>query len=486
MLLSKLLEGVQVKNYIDKKDVDIKSICLSTKDVKNDCLFFCLSGTQFDGHEFAEIAKQKGAKAIICERPLETDITQIVVEDSRIAMALIASNFYDNPTKKFKLIGITGTNGKTTTTYYIKNILEKAGFKVGVIGTIGTVIGDEKYPATLTTPDPIELYKIFNEMAKKNAQYVVMEVSAHAIYWNKIFGIKFDVGVLTNITQDHLDFFETFDKYKKVKQSFLNSEHCKNVVVNIDDEAGRELALSDEKVFSYGLHNPCDVFAFDYSFSFSGTEYGLNMFDDVEIIKTTQIGKFNLYNALCAATVCKVLGIDKKHIINGLETLSSVAGRINVLNLGGGKIAIIDYAHTPDGLKNILQTVREVCSGKVVSLFGCGGNRDKTKRSIMGEISAFFADYTIITSDNPRFENPQDIICEIENGVKKLTQKYICIEDRKKAINYGLKMLKENDCLVVCGKGAENYIDACGVKTYYSDYETIEKENKKIKEQQVD
>ena len=486
MKLNQILKDIEILNIIGNTNIEIENLCCDTKDVTQNSLFFCLNGSEFDGHDFAETAKQKGAVAVVCERPLSVDVTQIVVKNSRRAMSFIASNFYDNPKNKLKIIGITGTNGKTTTSYYIASILKEAGFKVGVIGTIGVVVDGVKFRATLTTPDPIKLHEIFSKMVSSGVEYVVMEVSAHAIKLEKLLGIKFEVGVLTNITQDHLDYFKTFEEYKKTKQSFFSPKYCKNFVLNVDDESGKDLVLKNQQnTFSYGLLNPCDVFAFDYKFSLSGTTYNLNLFDEMMKVKTTQIGKFNLYNELATATVCKVLKIKTKTILKGLEKLESVLGRFNVINLGNQKIAVVDYAHTPDGLKNILLAVREVTNKNIISVFGCGGNRDSLKRPIMGEISAKLSDFTIITSDNPRFENPNEIIKQIENGVKQFTQNYLCIENRIDAIFCALKMLNEGDCVVICGKGAEDYLDINGVKYPYSDYETIESENKKIKEQEI-
>lgn len=486
MLLKELIKNVDVKNIIDEKQINVTSLCCDEKDVKDGSMFFCLIGSLVDGHQFAYKAKQKGACVIVCEKPLDVDITQVVVEDSRKAMAIMAANFYHNPQQKFKLVGITGTNGKTTTTHYVKTILESAGYKVGIIGTLGAFVDNQKWESNLTTPDPIKLYEIFSIMAKYNVQFVIMEVSAHAIYWNKIWGLKFEVGALTNITQDHLDFFDNFEAYKQTKQKFLTENFCKNIVVNADDQSGKELMLKNCEVIFYGITSPSDAFIFDYEFSFSGTKYALNLFDDVFLIEAKHIGKFNLYNALCAATICKLLGLLVSQIVTGLKQLTSVDGRFNVINLGNQKTVILDYAHTPDGLKNILLSVKEITDGKVVSLFGCGGNRDKTKRQIMGEISGTLADFTIITSDNPRFEKPMDIIGEIEKGVKKAGVNYVCIEDRTAAIGYGLSILKSGDALVVCGKGAENYIEKMGAKIYYSDKETILSENKKLKEKKVD
>ena len=486
MRINELIKNMEITRIIDEKEVEIQNLCCDEKDVKEGSLFFCLVGLNVDGHEFAYFAKQKGAKAIVCEKAIDVDIMQIVVKDSRKAMAVMSANFYKNPQNNFKLVGITGTNGKTTTTHFIKTILNEAGYKVGVIGTIGIFIGDKKFPTNLTTPDPIKLFEIFSLMAQNNVQYVVMEVSAHAIYWNKIYGLKFDVGALTNITQDHLDFFSNFEFYKQTKLKFLTSNFCNNIAINVDDECGKEIALKDNSVVTYGINAPSDAFIFDYEFSFSGTKYYINLFDEIFCIEAKHIGKFNLYNALCAGVMCKLLGIETENIVCGLKKLSFVDGRFNVIDLGDGKTCILDYAHTPDGIKNILKSTKEITKGKIISLFGCGGNRDKTKRGIMGEISGNLADFTIITSDNPRFEKPIDIICDIESGIKKVSSNYICIEDRVTAINYGLSLLKMDDVLVVSGKGAENYIDQNGLKIYYSDLETILNENKKIGEKKVD
>lgn len=476
MKIETILKNVEMKRIIGKlNNQNISHLSCSTKDIKKNSLFFCLSGTEFDGHDFADIAVKRGAIILVCERPLDCDITQIIVEDSRIAMSIMASNFFGNPREKLKLIGITGTNGKTTTTYMIQSILKSAGKKVGVIGTIGIVINETKLPAKLTTPDPIELHSIFLEMVKQKVEYVVMEVSAHAIYLNKMFNIICDVGVLTNITEDHLDFFNTFDIYKKTKQSFIAKKFCKKAVINSDDKYFNEtLSLTDlDEIYSYGLKNPSDVFAFDYNFSTFGTHYFLNLFDEICELKTKQLGKFNLYNAICSATVCKLFNIDTKDIVCGLENLKNVLGRFDVKKIKD-KTVIIDYAHTPDGLKNILLSTKDITTGKVVCVFGCGGNREKQKRSIMGEISAKLADYVVITTDNPRFENPSDIIFEIEQGVKKYTKNYLCIENRREAIFYALSLLKKDDVCVIAGKGAEDYIEIKGVRYPYSDYDVCE------------
>ena len=487
MKIENIIGKEKVKRLVgDFSKIDIQNLSCDTKTVSENTLFFCLKGGTVDGHDFAYEAQKNGACALVTEKPLDIDLPQVVVPSSRHSMAVMAGNFYGNPREKLNLIGVTGTNGKTTTTYMLQSILQSAGHKVGVIGTIGVVIDDVTLPASLTTPDPIELHRIFADMVKNDVDSVVMEVSAHAIALDKMAGIICDVGILTNVTQDHIDFFKTFDNYAKTKQKFITPEFCKQGVVNIDDKVGKNIKLknlesnSEFKVFSFGMKNPCDVFAVEPKYSVTGTEYCINLFDNIYPIKTKLIGQFNLLNALGAATACKVIGIEDKAIVQGLKDMDFVAGRFNVIDLGENKSAILDYAHTPDGLMNILSSVKMITNGKIISVFGCGGNRDALKRPIMGKISAELADFTIITSDNPRLEPPMDIITQIESGVKEITSDYLCIENRKDAIKQALKMLKPNDVAVISGKGAENYLDMNGIKYPYSDQEAILSANKEI------
>ena len=491
MEISDILKKQKVVKTIGEiKDLDIQKLACDTKNVSKSSLFFCLKGNVVDGHDFAQTAVDKGAVALVVEHPLDVDIPQIVVENTRGAMSVMAGNFYGNPRDKLKLIGVTGTNGKTTTTYILQSILKTAGYKVGVIGTIGVVIDDIDLPAQLTTPDPIELHAIFAQMVNKKVDYVVMEVSAHAIALDKMAGIICDVGILTNITQDHIDFFKTFDNYRKTKLSFISPEYCKQGVINIDDENCKKFVLhhladkSKFRICTYGLNNPSDVFALDYCFELSGTHYFLNLFDEISEVRTDLIGQFNLYNALGAGTACRLMGIKSEDIVKGLQTMQSVAGRFNVIDLGGGRSAILDYAHTPDGLSNILTSVRQITNGKVISVFGCGGNRDAVKRPIMGGISNSLADFTVITSDNPRLEEPSEIIRQVEEGAKEVNGNYLCVENRVEAIHYALSLLKSGDVAVISGKGAENYLDIGGVKYPYSDLETIKNENNKIQKEQ--
>ena len=490
MKVSKIFNGIDYR-AIGDVDFDITNLACDTNKVQKGGAFFCIKGNTVDGHTFADTAVSKGAKLLVCEHPLDLDIPQVVVEDTRVAMAKGAGNFFGNPRDKLKIIGVTGTNGKTTTTYMIQSILQDAGHKVGVIGTIGIVIDKIKKPALLTTPDPIEFHSILADMVKASVDTVVMEVSAHAIALHKMAGVICDIGILTNVTQDHLDFFKTFENYAKTKRAFISPDFCKIGVVNIDDAVGKNIVLNKERlannfdVVTFGLQNPCDVFSPEYKFSLKGTDYVINLFDDVRTINTKLIGKFNLYNAFGAATACSLMGVKVDDIVKGLDDMDFVPGRFNVINLPNGTTAIIDYAHTPDGLLNILSAVRNVTENKVVSVFGCGGNRDTGKRPIMGQISGENADFSIVTSDNPRLEKPEDIISQIEVGISEVTQKYLCITDRRTAIRYALGILNQGDVAVISGKGAEDYMDANGIKYPYNDTDTVMEEYQNISQNEA-
>lgn len=480
MKLSQILQDIECSTH-SFWDVKIQHITNKTAEVMPNSLYFCIKGQNIDGHTLVNLAIQAGAVAIVVDHILDNiNIPQIVVRDVRVAMGQMASNFYHNPRNKFKLIGCTGTNGKTTTTYMLKSILETAGYKVGLIGTICNMIGDQKFESNLTTPDPIELHKIFAKMAKAKVNYVVMEVSAHAIYLNKMAGVVCDVGILTNITQDHLDFFETFENYRDTKLRFLTDEFCKIKVANIDDESIQKFVLSKKEgsIATFGLKNPSDCFATRITYSMLGTSYVINLDDDLRAVNSRLIGEFNLYNALGAGLACLKLGIETSAISLGLSTCDFVSGRCNIIPLKNGAFAVVDYAHTPDGLANILQSIRKVSNGRIYSLFGCGGNRDTTKRKIMGEISGKLADYTVITSDNPRLEEPNAIISQIEEGVKLVTQNYCCIQNRKEAILSTINNLSPHDVLVIAGKGAEDYMDIAGEKIHYSDFEVLQEVKK--------
>lgn len=474
MLLKELLENVKIKQIIGSENIDISAITIDSKKVQKNNFFICLKGENFDGHECVCEAEKFGAVAVIVERKLDTDLTQIIVDDARAAMSKLAANFYDNPSKNMKIVGVTGTNGKTTVTHIIKHILESSGKKVGLIGTLGVFFGKTFYEPTLTTPDPIELHKILKEMYDYGIDYVVMEVSAHAIDLKKIDDIRFEVGVFTNLTQDHLDYFKDMQTYKSVKTSFFENSRCKYSVINSDDEVGRQLISNIySDCLSYGIDNPSDVFAINIKEKISGATFVMNLFDSVYKINSKLIGKFNVSNMLAAAVTAGILGINQKIIANAISEFTGVDGRLEKVVSDSGINVFIDYAHTPDGLKNSLNALKNVTDGNLFCVFGCGGNRDDTKRPLMGEISGNIADFSVITSDNPRYEEPMDIIRQIESGILKVTKEYVIVQKREKAIEYALKKLKNGDTMLVAGKGAEKFQEILGIKHNYNDKDFI-------------
>lgn len=456
----------------DYGKIEIEGLAFCDKEVSKNYLYFCLSGANSDGHNYAESAIEYGAVALVVERRLDLDIPQIVVENARSVMSFCASAFYDNPHKKLKMVAITGTNGKTTTSYYVREILLAANKKVGVIGTNAIMIGEKRIEATLTTPDCIELQRTLKEMVDAKIEYVVMEASAHALALNKLDGIMFDVAAFTNLSQDHLDFFGDMEKYFLAKQRLFT--RCRFAIINIDDEYGIRLAKSSIVPYAgFGCYNPADVFAMDFSQTVNGLSYILNASDDIAAISSKLTGKFNMYNSLCAAAIAKALNISIRDISKGIRNLVSVDGRYNIIQTPKGSV-VIDFAHTEDGLRNVLLSTQELTKNKIITVFGCGGNRDSTKRPIMGSVAGQLSDFCIITSDNPRYEKADEIMSEIELGFKKIGKNNYTLEpDRKKAIEIGYNMLRKGDVLIIAGKGAENYQEIKGVKYPYSDKEFI-------------
>lgn len=472
MLLEKLIKDLDKIEIVGNKDIDITEIVINSNSAVKDCLFVCLTGGNFDGHNYLTQAEKYGAKAVIVERKVDTHLTQIVVENARKALAIVSRAFYNYPDKDIKLIGVIGTNGKTTTSHLIYKILKNADKKVGLIGTLGTYYDEKYYEPSLTTPDPIELFKILDDMRKCSIDIVVMEVSAHAIYWDKVYGMKFEMAIFTNFSLDHLDFFNDLDNYKQTKLKFFKENNCKYVVTNSDDQVGREIISLKKKVITYGLDNPSDVFALDVNYSDRYSNFIINLFDCIYNVKLNLIGEFNVYNALASCTACALLGEKTESIIKGLETVKGVDGRLEKV-LDNGVQVFIDYAHTPDGLEKALKTLKTVCKNRLICVFGCGGNRDVSKRKVMGEISGKLADFTVITSDNPRYEEPMDIICEIEKGVLTVTKKYVIVQDRKEGIKYALNYAKKDDIVLIAGKGSEKYQEIFGIKKMYNDKDTV-------------
>lgn len=481
MQLAELIHGTNFKQIIGSPRREVHDLTNHSQNAHNDSVYFALVGTQTDGHDYIPQAVERGCKCFVVETPqsgLPTDCVQVVAENARQYMAVLASKFYNEPQKQLKLLGVTGTNGKTTTTYMLQGILEKAGYKVGVIGTNGAKMGKRVLWSGLTTPDPIDLFCILRTMADAGVEVVAMEVSAHALDLHKIYGLQFDVAIFTNLTQDHLDYFHTMENYGKAKEKLFTKEYAKVGVVNIDSPFGKYLDDTCEiPMITTSMHTAAHVQGSAVEVlpsakqKFTATISGMPL-----AITLPMLGEYNQMNALGALAATSILGVPLQYAQEGLEHMPNVEGRFDAINLGDHGLAIIDYAHTPDGLQNILESVRGFCKGSVISVFGCGGNRDAGKRPIMGEISARYADFTVLTSDNPRYENPADIVLQIEEGMQNVgAQNYAKRLDRQEAISLAVRLAKKDDVVVISGKGAENYIDAMGKKTPYSDYESVEK-----------
>ena len=473
MKLGELLQNIEYKDFFGDAQTQITGVCADSQKVKSGDLFLCYQGKECDSHNFAEEAKTRGAVALICEKKLNCDIPQIVVADGRAAVASAARAFYGFADKKLKLVGITGTNGKTTTTYMLESIFKAAGKKAGIIGTLGISYGDKFISPELTTPDPIYLHSVFADMVKCGVEYVFMEVSAHAIYFNKIAGLKFEVGIMTNCTQDHLDFFGNMRDYAECKKSFFKENRCAYSVVNSDDKVGVEILSGTKNSLSFGLKNPADIFAVDIEEKINGTSFVINLFDELYDIRLNMPALHNVYNAMCASACAKILGVETAKIAEGLSKLKGVTGRLERVAKYNGADIFVDFAHTPDGLEKSLQALKKLCKGNLFCLFGCGGNRDKTKRPIMGRIAAENSDFCIITSDNPRYEDPYEIISEIEAGIKPLNKKYVTVTERETATEYAINLLEKGDILLVAGKGGEYYQEIMGIKHSYNDASVI-------------
>ncbi len=479
MKLKDLLNNIEYKEIKGSININIESLSQKTDEKNTNGLFFCYKGVNFDGHNFFQVAENMGAKALVVERFLPTKTTQILVENTRKVIGKICNNFYGSPLSKLKIIGITGTNGKTTSSYIIRNIIKASKKTVGVIGTNGVYINDSFVPSILTTPDPTDLYKIFDEMVKNMVEWVVMEVSAHSLDLLKVYGIVFECSLFTNLTHDHLDYFLNFENYANAKQILFTKKYSKNSVINIDDNYGLGFYdLCDTKKISYGIMRPSDAFAINIKMDFSGSSYVVNFKDEIFEISQNLVGKFNVYNVLGCIAVCKLLDFSTRDIKEGIRSLKTVEGRFQQVIKKPFDV-IVDYAHTPDGLENILKTAKSLCKGKIYCVFGCGGNRDVTKRHKMGLIATKYSNITIVTSDNPRFEKPQKIIAEITEKIMDKSKIYEIV-DRQQAINFALSIATKNDVVLICGKGAEDYQDIDGVKYPFSDKEVVLKYFKKI------
>ena len=467
MRLKKLVENYDFGIIQGNTDIDIKTLTIDSRMVSNGALFMCIDGFNVDGHKFIKSACDRGAAAVLCMKECEipnNDITVVKVKDTRDALAFISSNFFDKPSEKFRLIGITGTNGKTSSTYFIETILNFAKRKSAVIGTVETRIDGKKFDfekegihiATSTTPDTIELNMLFNKMKNEKVDDVVMEVSSHALELKKVDYCNFDIGIFTNLTQDHLDLHGNMENYCRAKARLFKM--CKYGIINIDDKYSDKIIENAKcEIITFGIEKECDIKALNIKYYMDKVDFDAEIKGKVYTFELNIPGKFSIYNALGAIGAALKMGIPIYDIQKAISMIKGVPGRIQNVKNDKGFNVIVDYAHTPDGLENIIFAVKEFTKGNVITVFGCGGDRDRKKRPIMGEISGRFSDFSVLTSDNPRSEEPISIIKEIEIGVKSVTDKYISVVDRKEAIFKAVGMAKEGDSVIIAGKGHEDY-----------------------------
>ena len=469
---------------IGDQNTEINNICIDSRKVQKGDLFICTPGLRMDAHKFAPQAVESGAAALLVDHELDLDVPQVVVEDVRLAISYVAAQFHGNPAGRMHLIGITGTKGKTTTSFLIKSILEEAGKKVGLIGTVCSMIGEETIPAKLTTPDPVDTQAMLAKMADAGVEYVIMEVSAHALALDRLAGIKFEVGAFSNFSQDHLDFFDSMDSYFDCKMRFFDACMSDKLVYNLDDDrVALGVARLGREALRVGIREGCDVYANDIEINECGTNFLMTWHKHFRVSVALKLaGIFNVYNALLAAGICIQLGLSEEEIRRGLEDVRAVPGRIELLETGTPYRVILDYAHSPDSLENILKAVRQTCKGRMIALFGCGGNRDSAKRPMMGEIAGELSDYCILTSDNPRSEEPMDILRDIEEGIRGTGCEYVVIENRREAIKYALQFAKPSDVVVLAGKGHETYQEIKGVRYPFNEKIVVAELLKEIRE----
>ena len=480
--LKEVLIGIAGLKAKGNLDIDITSVEDDYRQVKDGSMFVAIKGFEHDGHNFIDKAIENGAKVIMFEEgedykrfKTNKDTTLIMAPDTRKALAKCECNFYGNPSKKFKLIGITGTKGKTTTSFMIKAILEKAGKKVGLIGTIANYIGDEIIEeSSITTPDSVKLQKIFAQMVEEKVDVVVMEVSSQSLKLDRVEGTDFDIGIFTNFSQDHISPKEhpNMKDYFEKKLKLFNM--CKYGIVNADDLYTAKIPdlIKDYPIETFGIDNNCNFSAKDLTVTNTYADFKAKIKDRNERIKVSIPGRFSVYNALAAICATRMLGASPEDIKEALKSIK-VPGRSEMVDNKKNIPIMIDYAHSPESLESILKTLSTYTIGRVICVFGCGGDRDTSKRPVMGEIAGRLADYTIITSDNPRTEDPEEIINQIEQGIKKTKAKYECITNRKEAIKKAIMIASKNDIVLLAGKGHEKYQEINKVKNPFDERQIV-------------
>lgn len=477
MLLSELIKTTEILDAKGNMDLDIRGVTYDSRKALPGYMFICIEGFSTDGHQYAQQAVDNGASVLVVEKDINVigEATIIMVQNSREALAKISARWFGNPSEDMKLIGITGTKGKTTITYMIRSILEKNGNTVGLIGTVANCIGNEKIPARRTTPESYDLQEMFEKMRDKGADTVVMEVSSQGLKLLRVAYCDFDIGVFTNFSKDHIGGFEhpDMEDYFNSKKKLFSM--CKTGMVNIDSPFGERIINDAQcKVYTYAINKEADCMAKNIATHSDSVEFDCITPWFSDRFRVSVPGMFSVYNALAAILVCGFMGIDPEFIKEGLVDLH-VPGRAEIVPTPGKEyVVMIDYAHTPDSLENILSTIKGFVKGRLISVFGCGGDRDRSKRPLMGEISGRIADFTIITSDNPRTEEPSQILADIEEGIKKTNGKYIVIEDRTEAIRYAMNHAGRDDIIVLSGKGHETYQIFKDKTIHYDEREIVE------------
>jgi UDP-N-acetylmuramoyl-L-alanyl-D-glutamate--2,6-diaminopimelate ligase len=476
-ILSDILKTVKVTQIIGNIEIPITAIVFDSRKVETGCLFVAVKGTLSDGHDFIKTAVEKGAKAIICENlPPEKhkDISIVQVENSSKALGQLASAYYENPSSKLKLLGVTGTNGKTTTVTLLYNLVRKLGHKVGLLSTVRNYIDDQVIDATHTTPDAVQMNRLMKQMVDQGCEYCFMEVSSHAIDQERIAGLEFAGGLFTNITHDHLDYHKTFNEYIKAKKKFFDNLKSESfALINTDDKNGSVMVQNTKaKVKNYAVRSGADFKARVIESHFEGSMLSIDNID----VWTYFVGRFNAYNVLSVYASAILLGFEKEEILTALSEMKPVEGRFETFRSQNGITAIVDYAHTPDALLNVLNAINQIRKDdqELITVVGAGGDRDKTKRPEMAKIATMESDKVILTSDNPRSEDPNDILEEMKVGVSiENKKKVLSIVDRKEGIRTACLLAKKGDIILIAGKGHETYQEIKGVKHHFDDREVL-------------
>ena len=474
MKLKELLQGVRILETTADLEAEIETVAYDSRKVTKGSLFAAIAGFTSDGNRFIPMAMEKGAVAVVTAKKPELDVPYVLVESDRLALALISTNFYGHPTKNMTMIGVTGTNGKTSVTLLLKQVLETTlGAKVGLIGTVENMVGDEIIATERTTPESLELQGLFARMRDSGCTHVVMEVSSHALTLDRVGGVHFDVAAFTNLTEDHLDFHKTMEAYCEAKAELFC--RCDKAVVNMDDPwYDRITEKATAELLTTGVHQGVGMQAKKITMLSEGIHFEVETQGKTVPVSLPIPGKFTVYNALTVLGIAHSLGIPLECAAEALATARGVKGRIEVVPTPETPWSVlIDYAHTPDGLENVLSSVKDFCKGRLIGVFGCGGDRDPIKRPLMGEIGVKLSDFAIITSDNPRTEDPMAIIEDILKGVSEEMGEYIVIEDRRAAIRYAMDIAKKDDIIVLAGKGHETYQEINGVKYHLDEREEV-------------